>query len=126
MGNVGDVYDDDIEGGVDAATQKRNRKRRLAASKGENGIKPTELYTKEVKSDISNSSTTYSSSTNSLNKPSHSRAKKSMPNESTKKLYEAASNAATALLSKQDLSILSIDDSNDSTEVSKVAKAAAK
>ena len=32
--NVGDVYDDDIEGGVDAATQKRNRKRRLAASKG--------------------------------------------------------------------------------------------
>ena len=49
-----------------------------------------------------------------------------MPNESTKKLYEAASNAATALLSKQDTSILSIDDSNDSTDVSKVAKAAAK
>lgn len=124
--NVGDVYDDDIEGGVDAATQKRNRKRRLAASKGENGIKTTEPYTKEIKSDISSSSTTYSSSTNSLKKPSHSRAKKSMSTESTKKLYEAASNAATALLSKQGTSILSIDDSNNSTDVSKVAKAAAK
>ena len=40
--NVGDVYDDDIEGGVDAATQKRNRKRRLAASKG--SCKPISYY----------------------------------------------------------------------------------
>ena len=28
------LYDQDLEGGSDAATQKRNRKRRLAASKG--------------------------------------------------------------------------------------------
>ena len=31
---LSNVYDDDLEGGSDAATQKRNRKRRLAASKG--------------------------------------------------------------------------------------------
>ena len=108
-------------------TLPKNDKNVLSSiTKGENGIKTTERHTKEVKSDISSSSTTYSTSTNRLKKPSHSRAKKSVSSESTKKLYEAASNAATALLSKQDTSLLSIDDSNDSTDVSKVAKAAAK
>merc|ERR1712110_1125431 len=163
--NVGDVYDDDIEGGVDAATQKRNRKRRLAASKAliansrrnssdfetewptwtvpksdgnaynsgsklEAGNGGATSHKKDETKNHTNGSPIHSSNTSYSNletKPQLKNQKNHrIPPERTKSLYEAAANAATALLSTQEPTDLPDLESDDTIEPSKAAKAAAK
>merc|ERR1712223_152871 len=96
--DLSNIHDD--EGSSDAATQKRNRKRRLAASKVDTTQAPKPKI-KNIKKHVTAS-------------------------ESTKSLYEAASNAASALLSTQEELDLPNLDSSDSIDPTKAAKAAAK
>ena len=58
--------------------------------------------------------------TESTPKPK-TKQKKPKPNESTKSLYQAAANAASALLSTHESSELSINDPSDSTNAAKAA-----
>ena len=103
-------------------------------SKGENGHLSTTSHgvlRDTTKEPNLSSLSTFATNKPKLAKPLKPKAKQKKSNtpdavSCTKSLYQAASNAASALLSTHESSALSIEESNDSTDTVKAAKAAAK